>query len=666
MDVLELSSRMEHAKMHDGRLKAAFEDMSNRAVRPDMELMALARDVSSDRKLGDYLSFRKALIVADLAATDAGSTIGSASATAPSKSIDNTEAGSTESILSLDIFNQTPTHATVLPPAAVDVEIPFILDAPRCEIGANGCQMLSKLMLQSKALMKRIVYLDLSHNTLTDTGTMYTNFSDLCDAMTGLVSLRFLSLAGNALSGPGADGVARILRQNPSVTHLDLSDCSLGLAGAEELLPAFKRALPLDESEPSDTPLALPGVAGEEEEEMDPVVLEILRQAQAERDAEQGKKKKHGPSPTSASVGSVNNSLLWLDLSGNNLHANGLDPKPAAQLVRAILAHPAIQHLNLSRSRLGDARVTAAALVTGVSKNRTLRSLALDDNGLDAAPAAQMAAALEENGTLTHLYLRGNRVRSDGASAFAALIRRRTLPVRAGQVEDSQEAAQGTSQAASAVPGPSLAYLDLRDNYIGPIGRHDLALALEGLPAPPEVTRGRVAGQMEEGDEFGQQGEQEEGEAYDDRVDPGSVALSSRPSTAATSTGMEGGPDDAFSAEEMGARSASRASHAADPSAVARGGTPASGMAASALDVPNSLAEDSVESVGADGAGGRSPNKRIAGSGIQAVLALRTEGEGQGSGEEDAAEQGDKPLLPKSYTLPDGSVANQFGHRVLL
>jgi hypothetical protein len=623
MDVLELSAGMEALRVQDGRLKAALDDMQTRAVRPDLENAALKVTNAADKQASDYCAFRRAIVtgVSAIAAAPAGE-----KSAPPAEPLLLAEGEETPNEASSAVdpapYLAVAPHVIVLPPAS-GVDIPFVLDAARCDGGSVGCRLLSSVFARCPAPLKRLAYLDLSHASATDTGTSFTPLYELVVALTSLPALRFLSLAGTSMGGPGGEVLRRLLRTLPSLTHLDVSDCSLGAQGAEELLGAF----PVVPAEVAD---AAP--AGAEEEE-DPEVAAIIAAAKAAREEEQGlKKKKKAPTAGAGwSGGTANTSLLWLDISGNNLCSYGLDPLPAARLVRALLGHPSLQHLNLARNRLGEAAIVPPALVRGVAANASLRSLVLDENSLDAAPAAAIAAALESNSVLTHLSLRSNRVRSDGASAFASLLRCVTM----GPWARGEEGARP--------PAPGLQCLDVRDNYIGPIGRSDLRLALEGCPPPPEVSRARGLGEGPlEDEEVEEGGSVAEGRGLgldravteDTGAEPGSVVLS-RPCSAAVS---ESDPEGSM--EESG-----RSSRLGDP-------TPPRSGAFTGVRAVLALRDGAAGEVGSGETG--EPVGEPAGT------------SGEGSGEEGDAPPPVGPPPPKVVQLEDGSLANRCAHRVYL
>ena len=114
--------------------------------------------------------------------------------------------------------------------------------------------------------MERLLYCDRSHNPLTGTGTDFSNFETLCMSLSLLLFLRFLSFFGILLQANRAAAVASLLRLS-GVTHVDLSDCGIGSAGANELCSAFSAPTNLYETFVNESV----------EEDLDPVVEEVLR-----------------------------------------------------------------------------------------------------------------------------------------------------------------------------------------------------------------------------------------------------------------------------------------------------------------------------------------------------------------------------------------------------
>jgi hypothetical protein len=123
------------------------------------------------------------------------------------------------------------------------------------------------------------------------------------------------------------------------------------------------------------------------------------------------------------------------------------------------MEHPQIKYLDLSRNRF--TRSIISALTAGLEVNKTLTHLRLDSNNIDAVPAAALADAAHMHPTLTHLSLRYNSVRSGGTEAIARIF--------------------------VSKPGHSLRYVDLRDNYVGPVGTRAMLTALN-VNVPPEAS----------------------------------------------------------------------------------------------------------------------------------------------------------------------------------
>jgi hypothetical protein len=455
VDVIALSSAMDAIPVNEGRLKTALDGMMHCAVRPDAEIAAAAPAPTAEPRMRENSRIRLALVTGtdpfkELGPGDSGDPIASAATATP-------------------VANPSPSDGS---PAAPP-EIPFILDVGRGEIGSSGCRILSTLLRHKAA--QRLTYLDLSSNVATDLGKEFGPFAELMDAVAELPRLAFLSLHNNLLLGPGCAAVGRVLRKSRSLKFLDLSRCNVGPQGAAELLPAFRRPRPAGWPQ-SALAIVAEREAKEAEEESKAMGLYDEDEDESEAGTEDASaprpdylpprrpnpRRRRPPTPENPSA---NTSLVWLDLSENNLCGFGLgDSAPVCDLVSGLLRHPSLKSVDLSRNRL--TKEVIARIADNIEPNTSLRSLKLEENGIDAMPSVAVAQSLAGNSTLTHLSLRSNRVRSDGASAFADLLRR----------------------------SPVVKTLDLRGNYIGDIGQADLRRALEGLPPPPEVTAyGRVA-----------------------------------------------------------------------------------------------------------------------------------------------------------------------------
>ncbi len=526
------------------------------------------------------------------------------------------------------------------PPGGPD--IPLLLALARCELRSEGAALLAGAVLPSRTLASRLVYLDLSSNTLSDLGEDFRGAAALLAALRPLAALAFLSLANNMLQGAGAAALAPALAPSAlgRLTHLDLSRCNLNASGARALLRAFARPLPPGAA------VAAPGVGGgggggdappdpaAEDAAVEEAALEAATAA-LPADAEEEAEAVPAVPLAAAAAAAPNASLQWLDLSDNNLTDNGRRPAAAALLICALFAHPALRHLSLARNRLGGGGGgwCAAALARGARANCTLESLDLCGNDLDSQAALARALAANPSPALRHLALRSNRVRSPGASAFASLLR-------------SQAAKRGGAAART------LAYLDLRENYVGDVGRADVVFALRGQPPPPEALdeppppppRRALPRRAPDGDDGGGSGAEDEdggvgadaaalstgdevGSLRADTVDSVSeelaAALASVSSAASTVGGGGGGARGSAGAssneyDPMGAPSAAGSSRAG--SAVA--GASESSFGARAASPPRAP-DYGDDGGGAAGAPPSQPSASPPTTGLRAVRALR-------------------------------------------
>lgn len=395
----------------------------------------------------------------------------------------------------------------------------WILDAPDKELSLSGSDLLAKLLtppMRTLAVQANLSYVDLSGNQLTALGTNFLHLRTILFQLARMPSLRFLSLHNNMLMEHGASIVARLLRTSPSLKYLDVSRNSLGEKGAHALAAAFaedgSEALEgvdpfFGEEEELDaaTGLAAGGAAaaaGDSDAEAEAAAAASgksssrpssagraagvaagrpPRPGSAARKGAEGAASAEGSSssrPSSArsskssaynarvpaiystaglSLRDVPNAQLeWLNLSDNNLCSYGLEPKAAMTLLRSVAEHPGLKWLDISRNSL--TRSTVTALTLGLEINTGLETLIMESNEVDGTPASRIADVARKHPKLRHLSLRFNRIRSEGAMAFASL-----LASKAG-----------------------LLHLDLRDNHSGPVGTRAVLLSL-GVEVHPSI-----------------------------------------------------------------------------------------------------------------------------------------------------------------------------------
>lgn len=225
----------------------------------------------------------------------------------------------------------------------------------------------------------------------------------------------------------GAASIARSLTSTSALAHLDLADAGIGAEGARAIAEALKSG----------------------------------------------------------------SALRLLDLSANSLGAKG-----GAALASGLRQNSSLEQLRLAHCRLGDAGAEALGPAVGSSCLRLL-NLAVNDIGdagtsaflgglVEAAPAAKKPASSDASEapakhvqkTLARLFLDGNAIGDDGATAVGKHARSMQA-LRVLSLGDNRIGGPGASELARGVRATRLESLELADNALG--GRGAAALAEAGI-----------------------------------------------------------------------------------------------------------------------------------------------------------------------------------------
>ena len=173
--------------------------------------------------------------------------------------------------------------------------------------------------------------------------------------------------------------LSKALSVNSSLTHLDLSENSIGDSGATSLTQALAVNSSLTNLNVSGNSIGDSGAVS-------------LSQALA-----------------------VNSSLTSLDLSLNIIgHCGG------ASLSQALAVNSSLTNLNVSGNFIGDSG--AASLSQALTVNSSLTSLDLRANSIGNSGAASLSQALAVNSSLTNLDLSLNSIRDSGALSFCQAL----------------------------------------------------------------------------------------------------------------------------------------------------------------------------------------------------------------------------------------------------
>ncbi|XP_071995904.1 dynein regulatory complex subunit 5 isoform X2 [Engystomops pustulosus] len=165
----------------------------------------------------------------------------------------------------------------------------------------------------------------------------------------------------------------------------------------------------------------------------------------------------------------------WKKLKVFRLHRSKVDDDKVRILIRSLLDHPSLVHLDLSHNQISD---RGARAVWKLINQSQLRILNLCNNNIRPHGAQAIAHALTKNTTLQILNLRLNHIEDEGGTALCnALLQNTSLEkLHIGGNELSEPTATVLAQVLS--KNPSLKSVNISCNRIGLDGGKQL---LEGM-----------------------------------------------------------------------------------------------------------------------------------------------------------------------------------------
>jgi len=355
--------------------------------------------------------------------------------------------------------------------------------------------------------------LDLSHNRIAHKGAKWlASGAALC------TNLKVLSLGSNAIDRRGVDAVAdavlaqgrieslalnslrfgELLTTAPSTTSMlrppepvpspghplgpERSDATMGSLGSDVHKMLKKGA-------PPGKPV---GRAAREVAEQAAAVIAGAEDAAAGLGSSAGKRGGAGKAEEEREVGLgrlletliATASLRQLDLGGNRM-----GPVLLGQLCDALSLNRTVRWVNVSGNRAGSDG--GAHLGRLLATSDRLQFLDAGSNELGAEGAACMSAQLNTNSALTELRLSSNGMGAQDApylgQVLCCLHGLRALDVCGNDIAERSAAGmrEGIAGARAAGGLTALASLKLSQNPVGDKGAMEVALALNGLVAPP-------------------------------------------------------------------------------------------------------------------------------------------------------------------------------------
>ncbi|XP_022801130.1 protein NLRC3-like [Stylophora pistillata] len=273
--------------------------------------------------------------------------------------------------------------------------------------------------------------LDLSENSIGNAGA-----SSIAEAIKVNKTLTNLNLPGNDISDAGATSIAEAIKVNKTLTKLNLSRNHITFAGATSFAEAIKVNKTL-------TNLNLSGY-----QTTDAGATSIAEAIE------------------------VNNTLTNLNSPGNEMSDAG-----ATSIAEAIKVNKTLTNLNLSYFRITYAGATSIA--EAIIVNKTLTNLDLYCNDISDDGAASIAEAIKVNKTLTNLNLSGNRIADDGATSIAEAIKVNKTLTNLKLSYNHITYAGATSIAEAIKVNKTLTNLYLSYNQIGDAGAASFAEAIK-------------------------------------------------------------------------------------------------------------------------------------------------------------------------------------------
>ncbi|CAM9233712.1 unnamed protein product [Choristocarpus tenellus] len=270
-------------------------------------------------------------------------------------------------------------------------------------VNDEDAEALSNALISSGAVVRSI---SLASNDIGDRGA--AALARLLQDEPGYrCMLSSLDLRGNDIGGKGCELLSKRIRNNTTLTTLDLSSNPLGPSGGLHLAEAswlmLKENFTLEALVVNNTEMTETGFIA---------LISILREG--------------------------NNTVRELSIGGQLLHSR--EEVAVRHMARMLETPPCmIRKLDLSKSSIGDEG--ASLLRAALHRHPTLRVLNLSCNRIGITGGEVLAALLIEGSDLAELSLRANAIGDDGARAFKVVLQNsktlRMLDLRNNGIGDS-------------------------------------------------------------------------------------------------------------------------------------------------------------------------------------------------------------------------------------
>uniref|UniRef100_A0A061R3F0 C-src tyrosine kinase n=2 Tax=Tetraselmis sp. GSL018 TaxID=582737 RepID=A0A061R3F0_9CHLO len=191
---------------------------------------------------------------------------------------------------------------------------------------------------------------------------------------------------------------------------------------------------------------------------------------------------------------SLHEATEWLrcnepTLTELSLDESGIGAEGAKELAKALRQSSKLKQLNLRKNAFGAEG--AKALAEALKHNSVLTRLSLGDNGIGAEGAAAIAEALRHNGALTVLSLQHNGIGAEGAEMMAKALRHNGALKQIHLIKNGIGDEGASALAETLRHNSSITDLGLQWNRIGDKGAKVLAKALQHNRSLKELYLGK-------------------------------------------------------------------------------------------------------------------------------------------------------------------------------
>ena len=332
-------------------------------------------------------------------------------------------------------------------------------------------------VLQSNCALKILDLMSISsEGMLRDTRNKHAHLTAiLARALRSNCTLTHINLRRRAICSPGASEIAKALQSNLTLTHLNLNGNGINNCGAEDLAQALQSscalkyldlshnvigdqgAVALAKALESNRTLTYLNLEYRYFPVVDPVVYS-LRGLDYERIGEAG-------AAAFAETLRSNSVLARLNLQNHRIGNAG-----AAAIGQSLKSNCTLTHLCLGANRIGG--VGVATLLHAVQVNRGLVNLDLNMNTqiTSRAQAASFAQGLRLNSVLTHLNMRRSHIGTHFATVLAESLKSNSALTHVDLYGNMIDSSGAVALARTLRTNLTLSHLNLQFNHIGDSG----------------------------------------------------------------------------------------------------------------------------------------------------------------------------------------------------